>query len=447
MPKMLSRLCLFLGCCVVTALTVNESRADALARMNPEWLQQTHEAVEQLKSDRQDVSLKSDYTDYRACMHVHSLLSHDSRGTIKEIRESAKRAGVKIIMFTDHPSEKHDYIDDSHRGLDDGVLFIPGAEQTGLQCYPTKSVQKEPAPTPQAKVDQVRATGGQVFLCHLEERMDWELDNLTGSEIYNVHADFKDELSLVKALRSPMGMLRLAPLISEYPQEMYSALQDYPADYLRRYDELCMKSRLTGVEANNAHHNVGFRAFLDKDGKVQLEGALGDKLAQLDPGKVPLLKPLLLGKKPGDTIFHLDMDPYERSFHHVSTHMMLKELTEPAVRQCLEDGRAYVAFDWMADPTGFVYQATNADKVWEMGSEPPFEPGLDLRAEAPLAGTFHIWRNGKEIATSAGRSLNHKVTESGNYRVEVWLNMPDGPKIWILSNPIYVRDAAKTAKS
>ena len=40
--------------------------------------------------------------------------------------------------------------------------------------------------------------------------------------------------------------------------------------------------------------------------------------------------------KKGDVVIHLDLDPYERSFHHVSTHLFLKELTEPAVREALE---------------------------------------------------------------------------------------------------------------
>ena len=32
--------------------------------------------------------------------------------------------------------------------------------------------------------------------------MDWDLKGLTGSEIYNLHADFKDETRLIKSMRS-----------------------------------------------------------------------------------------------------------------------------------------------------------------------------------------------------------------------------------------------------
>ena len=32
--------------------------------------------------------------------------------------------------------------------------------------------------------------------------MDWDLKGLTGSEIYNLHADFKDETRLIKSMRA-----------------------------------------------------------------------------------------------------------------------------------------------------------------------------------------------------------------------------------------------------
>ena len=57
---------------------------------------------------------------------------------------------------------------------------------------------------------------------------------------------------------------------------------------------------------------------------MQLEDALGKKLAKLDPEKIPPLKLLIGGKKPGDLVFELDLDPYDRSFHHVSTHLLLR---------------------------------------------------------------------------------------------------------------------------
>ena len=92
----------------------------------------------------------------------------------------------------------------------------------------------------------MRRPDGLIFLCHLEERMDWEIANLTGTEIYNTHADFKDEARFLAALRSPLTMFSLIGAVKQYPQEVFGALLDYPADYLKRYDQLCQKARHTG---------------------------------------------------------------------------------------------------------------------------------------------------------------------------------------------------------
>jgi len=415
-------------------------RGDAVDRLKPAYLKSLHEAVEGLRHDRQPVSLPSAYHDFRGVMHVHSLLSHDSRGTVDEIIAAAKKVGVKVILFTEHPAPHYDYFKDGHRGMVDGVLLIPGAEYAGLLAFPQQSVPKGSDATPQGLVDAVLKTNGQVFLCHLEERMDWELKGLTGSEIYNLHADFKDERRLLKSMRTPLGLLALLPASRQYPQETMAALLDYPADYLRRYDELCQKSRLTGIAANDSHHNNSLKAIVMEDGRLQLVGALGEILGKYDPKKLPLLKPFLTGGlKKGDVAFHLDLDPYERSFRHVCTHLFLEEQTEKAVRETLVAGRAYVSFEWIADPTGFNFQATQGQRTFEMGSEVPLGTGLVMHAVSPLPARFRLIRNGKEAHSALGRSYEHPVMEAGNYRLEVWLNLAENPQIWILSNPIYVR--------
>jgi hypothetical protein len=217
------------------------------------------------------------------------------------------------------------------------------------------------------------------------------------------------------------------------------ALLDYPADYLKRYDELCQNSPHTGVAGNDSHHNQAYRAKILDNGKLQLEDALGKKLARVDPQEFPPLKLLLIGKQPGDLIFELDLDPYVRSFRHVSTHLLLTEVTEAEVRQALTAGRAYVAFDWLADPTGFVYRADRGQDNWPIGSQLPFAAGLRLRAEAPLMGRFKLIRDGAVVLDQRGPSIDFAVDKPGVYRVEVWLNVAGEDRPWILTNPIYVR--------
>ena len=209
---------------------------------------------------------------------------------------------------------------------------------------------------------------------------------------------------------------------------------------MKRFDELCQHSRHTGVSANDSHHNQAFRGRLTDEGKVQLDDALGKKLLVLDPAKLPLVKPLVAGKQPGDVVFELDLDPDERSFRHVSTHLLMNELSRESVWEVLKAGRAYVAFDWMADPTGFVFRADRGDQSWPIGGEVPGAAGLRLRAATPLVGTIKLVRNGRFVAERQSATLDETVDEPGVYRVEVWLTIAGEPRPWILSNPIYVRE-------
>jgi hypothetical protein len=418
--------------------------ADMLDRLKPENLQALHEAIAAKKRELRPVSLSSGYDDVRALLHVHSGFSHDSRGTIEEILAAAKAAKVRVIMFSEHPANTYDYFIDGHRGLKDGVLLIPGAETGGFLAYPRQSIQQQQTNSPQAFADLVRSTGGHIFLCHLEERMDWQIANLTGSEIYNIHADYKDETRFLAALRLPLALFKMVESVEKYPQEVFGATLDYPADYLKRYDELCQIAPHTAVAGNDAHHNQAYRAKVLDGGELLVEDALGEQVARLDPKKFLPVGLLTAGRKPGDVILDIDFDPYERSFRHVSTHLLMNELTEAEVRDTLATGRAYVAFDWLADPTGFVYQAeqdtddTGEPKHWPMGSEVPFTKDLHLRAEAPLEATFKLFRNGQPALTQTGTTLDHAVNQPGIYRLELWLTLAGEDRTWILTNPIYV---------
>jgi hypothetical protein len=415
------------------------SRADALAKLKPEKLAAIHKAVQALRSQWQKLPRPSPYTDYRANLHVHSALSHDSRGTLEEIVAAARATGTRLLMFTEHPSPRYDYYKDGHQGLKDGVLLIPGAETDGFLAFPTQSLRGLATGSPQEIADLVGRGGGLVFLSHLEERMSWEIRGLTGVEIYNIHADFKDEKNLIAALRNPLWIVRSAELFRKYPQEAFSALQDYPADYLKRWDQLCEKTPHTGVAANDAHQNVGLVVRLIAGDKVRLEDALGKVWFELGAGAIPALQPLRKGKKAGDIVFQARLDPYECSLRHVGTHLLLTELSRKAVWEALGAGRAFVAFDWLADATGFDVAVLSGARRYEMGSHVPLEKGLRIHGQAPLAGRWKLIRNGRVLAETLGRQFDVAVTEPGNYRVEVWLTVDGEEMIWILANPFYIR--------
>ena len=423
---------------LMAVLPAKDAWSDAFAKLQMKKLEAVHRAVEALKKEWRAVPQSGPFQEHRANIHVHSHWSHDSRGKIDEIVAAAKATGTSVLMFNEHPADHYDFFTQGHQGIQDGVLLIPGAESQGFLAFPTMSLRGLKNGTPQEFSDLVRSRGGLMFVSHLEERMDWNIQGLTGVEIYNTHADFKDEKKMIESLRSPLWILQASEMVRKYPQESYSAIQDYPTDYLKRWDELCATAPHNGVAANDAHQNVGMIVRWVEGDKARVEDSLGKVLAELPLATIPSNILSREGKAPGDELFRLQFDPYENSLRHVGTHLLLHELTDKAVRESLEAGRVFVAFDWLANAKGFDFAASDGDKRFEMGSQVEFAKNLVLNAQAPLPVHWRVLNNGNVIEESAGRTLAFTVPQAGNYRVEAWLDIAGERMLWILSNPIYI---------
>ncbi len=420
---------------------VSTAAADALENLKPERLEAVRQSVAAFREQRTEIPRTGPFQEHRANLHVHSHWSHDSVGTVDEIVAAARATGTSVLMFSEHPADHYDFFVDGNQGLKDGVLMIPGAEMQGFLAYPKMSLRGVTPTSPQELSDLIRGRDGQIFVSHLEERMDWQIQGVTGVEIYNTHADFKDEKNMISALKNPFRMIQMAELIRTYPQESFAALQNYPSDYLKRWDELNQIAPHTGVSANDAHQNVGFVIRWTAGNKGQLEDALGEKILEMDLAAVPDSEALRKNKQLGDVIFSMYLDRYENSLRHVGTHLLLTDLSEHSVRECLDAGRAFVAFDWIADSTGFDFAANSETMRHEMGSQVTLSPALALKAVAPLPVHWRLICNGDVISESDGNSLNSEVTKPGVYRCEAWLDVAGTRMIWILSNPIYVAGA------
>lgn len=411
---------------------------DALDRLALERVVAVHAAVEALAAARTEVEREGSLREYRCNLHVHSAFSHDSRGKIEEIVAAAKRAGTDALLFTEHPAPHYDFVTDGHSGLVDGVLLVPGAETKGMLVYPRASVPEHDALQSQDLVRRVGAGDGMTFLSHLEERMDWELDGLTGCEIYNTHADAKEETRLYAMMKNPLWLVQAKKVLDAYPQEALAAIFDPPSDYLKRFDELCARYPHTGVSANDAHENVGLRLTLMEGDKVRVADALDEELTVLDRAVVGAFTPIPEGAKPGDLVFKLQLDPYEQSLRHVGTHVLATELSRDAIQEGLVKGRAFVAFDWIADARGFDVRAEVGKLRHEMGSLVALSGSPVLRGRAPLPGHWKVFNRGSLVHEADGAALEYVPTAPGNHRVELWLDVAGRPLPWVLSNPIYV---------
>lgn len=416
-------------------------------RLSPERLSAVNSDRRKLQASRRPVRLRTGLRDFKAIMHAHADDSAHTGGSRPEMLGAARNSGVEIILLTDHARPPRDFIDDSWRGLREGVLFIPGSESEGFLVYPRKSIIKEYLPKswkgPEEYLRMLRRTGGNIFLSHVEERDNWSTEGLDGLEIYNNHTDFMDEgeflFWLRGALSDPGRLAMLEKMLAEFGMEVFGSSQDYLPQIIAKWDRDSIGHRLTGVAANDCHHNQVYTVKAAAADAIEI-GIIGDPPLKITTRQSPKIAEMLTGKNPGDLIARIDLDPYERSMSYVSTHILSKELNEEAVRDSLKNSRAYVSHDWLCDPSGFAFIAEkNGKRAAVMGDEISFSQGLKLRVEASNTATIKLFRNGQPISESKSSELNFDLKEPGIYRVELWLEIDGEMRPWIYSNQIRVK--------
>ncbi len=163
-------------------------------------LKATHEDILRIQQTRRSLPTLAGLNDYRSILHAHAEDSAHTAGTRPEMLKDAKQAGVQAILLTDHHRPPRDFINDSWRGIREGVLFVPGSESRGFLIYPTQPIMdrtNEPIP---AFIETVRRNDGLIFLSHIEERPEQPMTDLDGMEIYNRHADLKKDKEGVATL-------------------------------------------------------------------------------------------------------------------------------------------------------------------------------------------------------------------------------------------------------
>ena len=411
-------------------------------------LKSVHDDIVKLKPQRISIPLLPGLNDYRCILHAHAEDSSHTGGTLPEMLADAKKAGVNAILLTDHFRPPQDFIDGRWRGMKDGVLFIPGSETHGFLIYPMKFMLDRMELKGADFINTVNADDGMIFLSHIEERKDHPVDGLTGLEIYNRHWDAKqDKLSLLvlaMMLTDPKQLNELKEAVRLYPDEFFAFQCDYPKVYLDKWDEGTKRKRLTGIAANDCHHNQVFIVKMVDQNTVLLGTNVDEdkKMRKITAALRPGIKEMTKGRQPGDILVKLDADPYSRSFRNSSTHVLAPKLDERAIRTALKSGHAFVAHDWMCDATGFRFDASysSGKQAALMGDQVTLADGLKLSAKLPLPAYVRLLRQGEEVAKSEGKSeFEFAPKAPGAYRLEAWLRLDGELRAWIFANPIYVR--------
>jgi hypothetical protein len=367
--------------------------------------------------------------------------------------EDAKKGDVRIVMLSDHVRPPRDFMD-GWRGMRDGVLFIPGAEGKGFLLYPDASVMNAMDGPKEELIKATTRGTGLIFLSHVEERVSHSMQGLTGMEIYNRHHDANDDMDMLFAVAAMMTDPKQLPVMEEalrlYHDEVLASQLDYPELYLGKWDEETQKQRVVGIGAIDCHHNQVLIVKMVDERTVLLGTNVDDDedMRKLTADVRPGIAEMTKGRKPGDVLARLDFDTYYHSFRTMSTHIFAPELSERAVRAALNAGHAYVSHDWMCDPTGFRFivvpkgQASGDLRPATfhiMGDQLPHGADLSLVAEFPVECAIRLLKNGEVVSESTGRRLEYAPDGPGTYRVEGWLKVDGEDRVWIYSNPIYLR--------
>jgi hypothetical protein len=283
---------------------------------------------------------------------------------------------------------------------------------------------------------QISENGGLLFYAHSEEPRDWERPELVGMEIYNIHTDLKRNRSRVLAMLPDL-------LINQrkYPDHVFRTLFHRPTDLLQRWDELNRNRHITGIAGNDSHQNVGLRAVYTSSDTIRVDDTSPKSFKEFRLNWLTrsLIRICFGPLQPNRPLFHIQLDPYERSARYVNTHVLAQFLSEPSVLDALRAGRVFIGFDMIADSSGFLWRGMAGTNQVVLGEAMTFSAGTRLHAASPEPCRFTILKDGVSCVQQEGREIDWSPPGPGKYRVEAELRIHRQWIPWVYANPIELR--------
>jgi hypothetical protein len=334
--------------------------------------------------------------DLACVVHLHSTYS-DGTGTVKEIARAARRAKADVVLLTDHDTLAAKR--NGEEGWYGDVLLLVGEEVTprGGNHYLAFGIDAEIDHRPLDGAGicaAVRAASGFGFAAHPFSEGNPRIKRARPMPFKALNSDALHGIELWSFVNDTGEAISSIPEMARFLVAPGRALDHPPARNMRAWDELCRTHRVVAIGGIDAHQ---------------------------------------YGKRIGPVV-PLRLMSYRRSFRHIRTHVLAGERTREAVYAALREGRCYIAVDSIAPAKGFTFEAEDLP----MGAEAPAGKRR-LSVGTPAEARLRLLRDGEEIATATGRSLETEVEEPGVYRVEALKRSKGKERTWILSNPIYLR--------
>ena len=346
-------------------------------------------------------------------LHMHTYYS-DGHASHAQIVQAAQRAGLDIVIVTDH-NVLVNGIEGYYKDKNKQVLLLVGEEIHDQARDPQKNhllvfgAGRElavMAPDPQLLIDSVRQAGGLSFLAHPDDPaapifdetgiswVDWGVHGFTGLELWNAMSEFKSHLKS-----------RLHAFIYAFnPRQI--ARGPFP-ETLQRWDELLNQGRkIVAIGGSDAH---GLPVHLG-----------------------PLQR----------TLF-----PYEFHFSSINSHLLVPQpLSDDLVEDrrmvldAFRQGHVFIGYDLPASTRGFRFIGQGQDGTAQMGDEIAVQNGVTLQIHLPFRTQCRLMKNGRPIKRWRGQeNCTYITSEPGVYRAEAYVQYLGSRRAWIISNPIYLR--------
>lgn len=343
---------------------------------------------------------------------MHTTAS-DGRADPLQIARLAGRAGVEVVVLTDHDRLS------PGGGWQRGVLMVSGQELSPRHNHILAAGLTRPLPKqrgdghngdPRKSLDQAAARGAWAALAH---PLDPAVPLFPSSRAF-VTLDFRH-------LDCP-GL------------ELWNAMSAFKQDLDRPLKGL---ARLLMPRAFLAGPHPLLLALWDSQGRARPWAAFAGADAHA------------FGS--GRWWLPWRIFSYRRHMRLITTGLWLeRELSGQAdqagpdqelVLEALTRGRCYLA---LGRARGFECRLRRPDGAEELpGGESPWRPGSSLWARLPAWGRARLLHNGRVKAQALGRGFRWPLDAPGVWRVEAqrW-RAPAGWRPWIFCNPFYLRQEA-----
>jgi hypothetical protein len=345
--------------------------------------------------------------DVACVMHLHSRYS-DGTGSVRQIARAARRAGVEVVLLTDHDTlEARDRGEERWHGP---VLVLVGEEVSpkGGNHYLAFDIDRKidhRGMSPAGICEAVRDAGGFGFAAHPFSQgsdrfrrakgmpfRDLDCEAVEGLELWSFATDTGERLP---GLASVIRFLSAPNRILDHP----------PEENMSGWERLCARRRVTAIGGLDAHQ-------------------FGVRLGPFVP---------------------LRLMSYKRSFRQIRTHVMCEEpLTgelehdRDQVYSALRGGRCYIAVEALGEARGFRFWAEGREGTLPMGAQGR-AGRWTLHVLLPRPAKTRLLRDGYELATTESSALVCRVSDPGVYRVEARVDAYGAERTWIISNPVYLR--------